>query len=82
MKFIFLDRDGVINTDPREKLYITAWKDFQFLPGVLEALRDLAGKGYKIIIVSNQSCGPHAWPPPGCHAGIVLRIKTAASELL
>ena len=54
-KFVFIDRDGVINRDPQEKLYVTSWSDFEFLPGALDALRDLTNKGYKIVIVSNQA---------------------------
>ncbi len=56
-KYIFIDRDGVINKDPggwTEHDYITDWNDFYFLPGVLEALRILNEKGIKVIIVSNQ----------------------------
>lgn len=57
-KFIFIDRDGVINREPSELTkegYITRWEDFQFLPGVLEALKDLTDKGFKIVIISNQA---------------------------
>ena len=56
-KFIFIDRDGVINRDPAwvGKDYVTCWEDFEFLPGALEALRDLTNKGFKIIIISNQA---------------------------
>jgi len=56
-KYVFLDRDGVINKDPAgwtEHGYITRWEDFQFLPGVLEALKKLSGEGYESVIISNQ----------------------------
>jgi len=52
-KYLFLDRDGVIN---RRKIdnYITQWEEFEFLPGVLDAL-DIFAKYFKrIIIVTNQ----------------------------
>lgn len=58
MKFIFIDRDGVINRDPGEftkEGYVTRWENFRFLPGAPEALRDLTGKGFKIVIISNQA---------------------------
>lgn len=58
MKIIFVDRDGVINRDPDEitdKRYVTKWEEFQFLPGVLDALRQLTQEGYKIVIISNQA---------------------------
>jgi D-glycero-D-manno-heptose 1,7-bisphosphate phosphatase len=50
---IFLDRDGVINRDRRD--YVKSWEEFEFLPGVLEALRLLAPGPHRIIVVSNQS---------------------------
>lgn len=52
---IFLDRDGVINTPPATKRYITRWEEFRFLPGALPALRQLRKTGRKIILISNQA---------------------------
>jgi len=51
-KVAFLDRDGVIN---RDYGYVYREEDFEFLPGVFEALRQLNAMGYEIIIVTNQS---------------------------
>lgn len=50
---LFLDRDGVIN---RRNLdgYIRSWNQFEFLPGVLDAMKLLAGRFGKIFVVSNQ----------------------------
>ena len=48
----FLDRDGVINVDHG---YVSRWEDFEFLPGVPEALLQLQEAGYLIIVISNQS---------------------------
>jgi D-glycero-D-manno-heptose 1,7-bisphosphate phosphatase len=48
----FLDRDGVINHDAG---YIYDWSAFHFLPGVVDALRDLQNLGYRLIIITNQS---------------------------
>ena len=58
MKFIFIDRDGVINKDPEgwpPHSYVTRWEDFHFLPGVLEALKRLTENDYKVVIISNQA---------------------------
>ena len=58
MKFIFIDRDGVINKDPggwTENGYVTSWQDFHFLPGSLGAIRKLTESGYEIIVISNQA---------------------------
>jgi D-glycero-D-manno-heptose 1,7-bisphosphate phosphatase len=48
----FLDRDGVINVDHG---YVITPKEFEFLPGVPEALGQLQAAGYLLCIVSNQS---------------------------
>lgn len=53
-RFIFLDRDGVINRKIPNG-YVTAWKDFHFLPGALDALRLLRAAGYLPMVVSNQA---------------------------
>ena len=52
MKFIFLDRDGVINQDTG---YVYKEEDFHILPGVIEALKKLKEERYKIIIITNQA---------------------------
>lgn len=57
MKFLFIDRDGVINKDPggwTEHSYVTRWEDFHFLPGAKEAIKRLNDGGYDIIVISNQ----------------------------
>ena len=51
-KAIFLDRDGTINV---EKHYLYKKEDFEFLPGVINALKKLQQAGYKLIIITNQS---------------------------
>ncbi|MBI1953050.1 MAG: HAD-IIIA family hydrolase [Candidatus Omnitrophica bacterium] len=51
---VFLDRDGVINVRPQGR-YVTRAEEFEFLPGVLPALRRLTRSGQQIFVVSNQS---------------------------
>lgn len=54
---VFLDRDGVINRSivvdgkpyPPRRL-----EEFEILPGVADALRDLRQSGYLLIVVTNQ----------------------------
>jgi D-glycero-D-manno-heptose 1,7-bisphosphate phosphatase len=48
----FLDRDGVVNIDHG---YVYRPEDFEFVPGVLEGARRLAGLGYALVVVTNQS---------------------------
>ena len=51
-KIIFLDRDGTINI---EKNYLYRVEDFEFEVGVIEALSIFQERGFKIIIITNQS---------------------------
>ena len=53
MKIVFVDRDGVINKDRPD--YVKDWAEFEFIPGSLDALRLLTLKGYRIIVITNQS---------------------------
>ena len=58
-KYVFLDRDGVINRDGSEITehgYIIHWEDFEFLPGVIDAMVKLYQQGFKCVIISNQQC--------------------------
>ena len=49
---VFLDRDGVIN---KEKNYVYKISDFEFIEGVIEALKQLQTLGFSLIILTNQS---------------------------
>jgi len=49
---VFLDRDGTINV---EKNYVHKIEDFEFIPGVIGALKILMNYGCKLYIVTNQS---------------------------
>ncbi len=51
-KAVFLDRDGTINV---EKNYLYKIEDFEFIDGVLKALRELSDAGFLLIIITNQS---------------------------
>lgn len=50
---LFLDRDGVINRRIIDG-YVTSWDEFEFLPGVFEALEVLAQRFRHILIITNQ----------------------------
>jgi D,D-heptose 1,7-bisphosphate phosphatase len=49
---VFLDRDGTVNV---EKDYLYRVEDFEFEKNVPQTLKYLYDKGYKLIIISNQS---------------------------
>jgi D-glycero-D-manno-heptose 1,7-bisphosphate phosphatase len=48
----FLDRDGVINVDHG---YAHRPDDLQFVPGAVEAIRNLNDRGYYVFVVTNQA---------------------------
>ena len=50
---IFLDRDGVINRNRPD--HVKTWAEFEFLPGVLPALRRLALLEWPVVVISNQA---------------------------
>ena len=50
---LFLDRDGVINHE-KHMDYVYNYLEFQFYPGVLNALKTLAERFGRIFIVTNQ----------------------------
>lgn len=51
-KALFLDRDGVINT---EKNYVYKIEDFQFIDGIFDTCQIFQNKGYIIVIITNQA---------------------------
>ena len=52
MRYIFLDRDGVINEDTG---YVYRKEEYRILPRVVEAMKLLNDNGYGIIVISNQA---------------------------
>ncbi len=50
---IFLDRDGTINVDHG---YVHEIDNFEFIDGVIDAMRELKKKmGFALVVVTNQS---------------------------
>lgn len=48
----FLDRDGVLNEDTG---YVWRIEDFRWMPGAVQACRNLQDAGYALVVVTNQS---------------------------
>ena len=53
MKWVVLDRDGVINEDSDH--YIKSAAEWQPIPGSLEAIARLSQAGWRVCIASNQA---------------------------
>ena len=52
-KIVFIDRDGTINRDSAD--YIRSRSEFDFIPGIIEAMRNLTANGFTSIVITNQS---------------------------
>jgi len=50
----FLDRDGTINEKAPDGGYVTTPERFRFLDGAEQAVRMLAGDGWRVVVVTNQ----------------------------
>ena len=51
---MLLDRDGTINRQV-DGGYVTAWRNFEFLPGAVQAMSDLTRRGFQLVVVTNQA---------------------------
>jgi histidinol-phosphate phosphatase family protein len=75
-KAVFLDRDGVINrlvyrSETGSTELPASEAEFEILPKVAEAIRDLNQLGLKVIVVSNQ---------PGVAKGVLSRRELRAMD--
>jgi histidinol-phosphate phosphatase family protein len=81
---LFLDRDGVINVH-RECDYVKCWDEFQFVPGVKEAIAELNKHFGKIIVVTNQQgIGKGLYTVDeleGIHLSMMLEIILAGGNI-
>ena len=77
-KYIFLDRDGVINRD--SNTYVKNWAEFEFLPGSLVALKKLTVAGYRIIVLTNQSIIGRKWVSLKNLEDLFSRMRTAIEQ--
>jgi len=51
-KAIFIDRDGVINTD---KGHVYKSEDFEFIEEIFEICRNYINKGFIVLVITNQA---------------------------
>lgn len=53
MRAVFLDRDGVLTRERSD--YVKTPEELEVLPGIASPLRDLRSRGFRLVIVTNQS---------------------------
>ena len=54
-KFVLMDRDGVINIKAKKGDYIKSWNEWKWMPNILELLKNLNLRDFKVIVISNQA---------------------------
>jgi D-glycero-D-manno-heptose 1,7-bisphosphate phosphatase len=54
VRYIFLDRDGVLNRKLPEGSFVSNWDQFQWLPGAVEAVARMTHADWVVMVVSNQ----------------------------
>ena len=54
IRYVFLDRDGVINRKLPEGEYVSNWDRIEILPGAEEAIAKLNRSGRSVIVITNQ----------------------------
>jgi D-glycero-D-manno-heptose 1,7-bisphosphate phosphatase len=54
MRYVFLDRDGVLNRKPPEGDYVRDWSQWTWLPGAIEAIERMNRANLTVIVVTNQ----------------------------
>ncbi|OGT19426.1 MAG: D-glycero-beta-D-manno-heptose-1,7-bisphosphate 7-phosphatase [Gammaproteobacteria bacterium RBG_16_57_12] len=78
MKWIILDRDGVINYDSDD--YIRSVEEFVFIPGSVEAITRLCKAGYRVVVATNQSGVARGYFDLATLEAIHARLRQALAE--
>ncbi len=79
-KALFIDRDGTIIAEPADE-QIDSFEKLRFVPGVITALRHLVGKGFELVMVSNQDgLGTDAYPYETFIGPHTLMLETLKGE--
>lgn len=83
MPYLVLDRDGVINED--SDAYVKSPEEWVPIPGSLEAIAMLTRRGYRIIVLTNQSGVARglfdAQTLERIHAKMIAAVETAGGRI-
>lgn len=79
-KALFIDRDGTIIKEPADE-QIDSLEKLEFVPGAISALRSLTGRGYELVMVSNQDgLGTDSFPEETFYPAHNRMLDTLAGE--
>ena len=83
-RFVFLDRDGVINVERGD--YTTSIKEWEWAPGSLEGLKIFSDTGFGVIIITNQACIAKGRQTEGglarLHSFMLRHIRESGGDIL
>ncbi|MDR2130402.1 MAG: bifunctional histidinol-phosphatase/imidazoleglycerol-phosphate dehydratase HisB [Odoribacteraceae bacterium] len=81
-KILFIDRDGTIIREPAGDYQVDSLEKLEFVPGVIGALREIAGRtDYRLVMVSNQDgLGTPAFPLESFRVPHQRMLDTLAGE--
>ncbi|MBX7208204.1 MAG: HAD family hydrolase [Verrucomicrobiaceae bacterium] len=73
---VFFDRDGVVNISPGTG-YVLSWEQFEFSPGIVDALRVCKARGYATVVVTSQQGVGKGLMTPAALEDIHSRMQAA-----
>jgi len=80
-KIVLIDRDGTMSTGLPRGEYVSKWEYFEWIPKVKEAMKTLADKGFKFIVISNQAGVARGMISPGELDIITKNMEKELAEL-
>lgn len=79
-KAIFIDRDGTVIAEPADE-QVDSLEKLRFVPGAITALRQLTGRGYELVMVTNQDgLGTDSFPESDFWPAHNFMLDTLAGE--
>jgi D-glycero-D-manno-heptose 1,7-bisphosphate phosphatase len=63
-----------------DRAYVSRWEDFEFVPGVVEAMRALKHAGFALVIVTNQSGIARGYYSEAEYQALTTRMKQVLAE--
>ena len=54
-RILLIDRDGTMNKKAPRGEYISTWEGFKWIPETRQAMREMAARGFKFIVITNQA---------------------------